>query len=182
MSLNTITAICNLSTMTWEVTTDLFPTKEAKVNIGFTNDLDSSEIKFNDLKFGFTLKRVTNPSVNEVLADLQYPRVNQRYLSANKGVIESQMLVVDMCDDYYFEVNVEESGMTSTTSKTFTVPLPDQPFPSWRWDGQHWYPPGEFPMPPENEDPLQYEWSEDEQGWVKIAVDPDIALNHPDRV
>lgn len=168
--------------MAWDITTELFPTKETKVNIGFVNNLDGDTILFNDLKFGFTLKRVTNPAMTSIVADLSYPRTGQAYLSSDRTIIESQMLVLDMCDEYTFEVFVEESGLTGSSSVEFQIPMPEQPFPSWRWDGQHWYPPGEFPMPPEGEDPTQYDWSEEEQGWVKIAVDPDIALNLPDRV
>ena len=42
-----------------------------------------------------------------------------------------------------------------------------------------WYPPGNFPMPPEDDDPMAYEWSEEEQGWVKNVRDPNEVWDLP---
>lgn len=173
-----ITATCNLANRQWKVITDLHADRNVQIKIGFNRNGDTA-LEFNNLSFGYTLKRVTNPAKDDLVRSLKFPRKGTQIQTSIEEIVFVENLVVDMLDDYEMELFVEESGVSTDHKFEFAVPMPKQPFPSWRWDGVQWYPPGEFPMPPEKDDPLAYEWSEVEQGWVKNVRDPNEVWDLP---
>ncbi len=179
--MTTITAICDLATHTWEVRQDLQPTNEASLKLGFRRGSET-KLTFKNISFGITAKRITNPAVEDVVLDMQYPRKGHAILTSVSEIVLVENCILEMCDDFNIEFWVKENGVESKTSIETTIPLPEQPYPSWRWDGIQWYAPGPFPMPPEDEDPTAYEWQEESQGWVKNVRDPEEVWDLPERV
>ena len=174
-----ITAICNLSNRQWKIVTDLAPSRDAQIRIGFNRDGETA-LEFKDLSFGYTLHRTTDPSREDLLRSLKLPgKGRPQIASSTEEIIFVENIVIDMMDDYEIELFVDESGVTTKHKFEFDIPMPEQPYPSWRWDGIQWYCPGEFPMPPEGDDPQAYEWSEPEQKWVKNVDDPNKVWDLP---
>ena len=173
-----IVATCNLVNREWKIISNPAATRDLQIKIGFNRD-GETELEFDNLTFGYTLWRDTDPSKDDLLRSLSLPRKGTQIATSVEEIVYVENIVVDMNDDYKIEFWVDESGVTTKHKTEFTIPIPDQPFPSWRWDGIQWYPPGEFPMPPEGDDPTAYEWSEVEQGWVKNVRDPNEVWDLP---
>ena len=176
-----LTATCNLSNREWKVLGDFVPARDIQIKIGFNRD-GQTALEFNDLSFGYKLFRTTDPAREDLLRSLVLPGKGTgrpKIATSTEEIIFQENLVIDMMDDYEIEFYVEESGVKSKHKYEFEIPMPEQPYPSWRWDGIQWYPPGNFPMPPEDDDPMSYEWSEAEQGWVKNVRDPNEVWDLP---
>tara|TARA_B100001287_G_C22631760_1_gene505537 strand:+ start:572 stop:1120 length:549 start_codon:yes stop_codon:yes gene_type:complete len=179
----TITAICDLATHTWEVNQDLKPTNGAVLKMGFRRGNEISGLTFaEDFRFGLKVERTTDPSKEDIVLDMQFPRKGHQIVTSTSEIILIQDAIMEIADDFKVSFWVKENGGESDTSTDTTIPLPEQPYPSWRWDGIMWYAPGEFPMPPEDEDPTVYSWSEEKQSWVKDVRDPEEVWDLPETV
>jgi len=177
----TITAVCDLATQVWEVRSDLQPSSDTLLKVGFRRG-EQTQLTFNDLSFGVKITRTTDPSEEDVILLTALPRKNQAILSSTEEIIYTENVILDMGDNFDIEFTATEGGATCKHLIETVIPLPEQPHASWRWDGQKWYPPGAFPMPPEGDDPTAYEWSEETQGWVKNVRDPEEVWDLPERV
>jgi hypothetical protein len=55
---------------------------------------------------------------------------------------------------------VNNAGERVEATIEFTAHVPDQPYPSWTWDGAAWVPPVPYP-----DDGNEYAWDEDAGAW-----------------
>ena len=115
-------------------------------------------IEWDGLSFGFRLR----DALGALVAEHEWPLPGQVFLrsSAAQEYYKSAMvkgLTIDA--RYSVEVWSVNAGEEFSTTTSFSVPRPPQPFPSWTW-GPGWTPPV-----PEPDDGNEYVWNEATLGW-----------------
>lgn len=167
--INKLTIVYNLTTERWQITKDLKPTDDVVFNFGFEKD-GFDVIQFNGLKFGLKLWRTTG-SVPDLVCTRDYPK--QKGIGYNRlegKILETdETLVLSVADDFRLELYAEDSGKRSEFTYEFTVPMPSQPYPSWKWNGRSWEPPIDFP---DDQEYAEYTWDESTRSWKSDAADP----------
>ena len=154
-----IIATDHFETQNWEVSfEDLAPTY-ADLFIGFTDD--APVVEFKDLKFKYELKRDGNIKQYGV-----FPPANTRYVRSDQPYIVVERLNLKTETEYELYLWAENGGEAFETTVSFTTPRPEQPYPSWDWDGEKWNPPVPYP-----DDDKYYTWDEETQSWVEVTED-----------
>ena len=155
-----VLASCHLPDGTW--TFDVQPESPSPdIEIGFT--CDQLPVKFDNLSFG--LKVFANGL--EAFTK-SYPPEGVRYVSTDQQYMTNDRLDLAADDVVVLDVWAENSGVRHEASTTFTVPRPEQPYPSWVWDDGAWTAP--VPHPDDGND---YVWDEDAGVWVEHESDDD---------
>ena len=183
MERSRIVAIHNLTTGKWEVRKDMKPVRELTISIGFVRE-GMNEINFNKLSFGI---KITNKESGDLLLKRRYP-IGKKEYKTNGGnqILENYDFMVDVFDDYVFEFTSSESSIDTLHREDVTVPMPQQPYPSWMWNGMEWFAPIPLPDNYYADDRVQdgVEWDEAGKRWILQVdeVNPLLALDREDRV
>ena len=152
-----IFAQLNLFNGQW--TTIVQPESSSPVlEIGFVSD--TALVEFDNLTFGYACTVNT-----KTVAKGSYPVEGVIYVSTDQPYIVSETIFLNYDDDAILTVWAKNAGQEYSDTVTFTVPRPDQPYPSWAWNGEWWEPPVPYP-----DDGGRYEWDEEGQQWA--TVDP----------
>lgn len=148
-----ILASCHLPDGSW--TFDVQPESPSPdIEVGFTSDV--TPVEFDGLTFGFTV------SVDDTLKLTgSYPPDGVRYVATDQQYISSDRVDLAADDEATVIVWMVNAGERHEASTTFTVPRPEQPFPSWTWQDGAWVPPVLYP-----DDGNYYVWNEDAGDWV----------------
>ena len=154
-----IIATDHFETQNWEVTFEDLVPNYADLFIGFTDG--APVVEFKDLKFKYELKQDSNIKKYGVFPPpgVKYVRTDQPYI-----VVERLNLVLET--DYELYLWAENGGESFEITVSFTTPRPEQPYPSWTWDGKKWNPPVPYP-----DDNKFYTWDEDALDWVEVTED-----------
>lgn len=114
------------------------------------SDGDSERIYPDRLSFGWTCGDETHewPAPNAVVREITPQRTFEFRLDAKPD------------DEILLSLWAENAGVRVENEKTWTVPRPPQPYPSWTWENGAWtapvpYPAGGF-----------YDWDEETQSWA----------------
>ncbi|MAE54298.1 MAG: hypothetical protein CMI20_09395 [Opitutae bacterium] len=170
--INKLTIVYNLTTERWQITKDLKPTNDVVFNFGFEKD-GFDVIQFNGLKFGLQLWRTTN-AIPDLVCTRDYPKKKGIGYNRLEGKIleTDESLVLSIADDFRLELYAENDGKRSEFTYEFTVPMPSQPYPSWKWNGRDWEPPIDQP---DDTEYIDYIWDETTRSWKSNAADPALA-------
>lgn len=151
-----ILAKLNLADGQW--TTNVQPESPSPdVEIGFHHN--GSRAEFDNLAFGFT---VTVDGDEKYVAS--YPPAGAKYISSDQRYISNDRVTLLYDDEATLSIWAENAGQRYEHSVDFVVPRPEQPYPSWVWNGEWWDPPVPYP------DEGFYVWDEEAQEWA--AADP----------
>lgn len=115
--------------------------------------------RFDNLSFGFDVV-VNNFSV----LTKEYPPQGLEYVATDQTYLTNDRVNLAADDEVVLAVWAENGGQRYEGQTTFSVPRPEQPYPSWAWDGTNWQPPVPHP-----DGDGRYEWDEEEQAWVEVA-------------
>lgn len=144
----------------WQVNFDELGSYSALLYIGFTDK--SPIVVFDNLSFGFEVHKDNNVQQKKSYppSGVKYIRSDQEYLVCEK--IEN-LLPTESYDLFLWANN---GGITFQNTFTFSVPIPNSPYPSWVWSDEEymWYPP--IPKP-EDTDEYIYLWDEETLQWIK---------------
>jgi len=183
MERSRIVAIHNLTTGKWEVRKDMKPVRELTISIGFIRE-GMTEIAFNKLSFGI---KILNKETGDLLLRRRYPIGKKEYTTNNgEQILETYDFTVDVFEDYVFEFASSESSFDSLHTEDVTVPMPEQPYPSWMWNGVEWFAP--IPLPDayyeDNRVKDTATWDEEGKRWILEVdeADPTLALSRDDRI
>jgi hypothetical protein len=124
------------------------------IEIGFS--CDHLPVEFDDLSFG--LKVFANGL--EAFTK-SYPPEGVRYVSTDQQYMTHDRVDLAADDVVVLDVWMVNAGERHEASTTFTVPRPQQPYPSWVWEDGGWQPPVPYP-----DDDGLYMWDEDIQNWT----------------
>lgn len=152
-----IIATDHFETQTWEVIFEDLDSNYADLFIGFTDD--APIIEFKDLKFKYELRKN-----GEIKQCEEYPPPNTEYVRTDQPYIVAESLYLQSETEYELYLWAENGGQEFEHTVSFTTPRPEQPYPSWEWDGEQWQPPVAYP----NDDEQLYNWDEVHQNWIAI--------------
>jgi hypothetical protein len=116
--------------------------------------------QFKELAFGFTVVANGLPVLTKF-----YPVQGVRYVSTDQTYLTNDRVNLASDDEVVLAVWAENDGERYEGQTTFTVPRPEQPYPSWVWEDGQWTAPVPYP-----DDDGLYVWDEDGQIWA--TVDP----------
>ena len=156
-----IIATDDFRTQNWQVDFEDLASNYADLFIGFTDD--APVIKFKDLKFKYELKQDDNIKQYGV-----FPPPGVKYVRTDQPYIIVERLKLDMETEYELYLWAENGGVSFEKTVTFTTPRPEQPYPSWVWDGEKWNPSVPYP-----DDGQEYAWDENAQQWEPINQEED---------
>ena len=131
-------------------------TSSPDLEIGFKEN-GGSVAQFDRLAFGFTVVANGLPVLTKA-----YPPQGVRYVASNQTYLTSDRVNLVSDDEVVLAVWAENNGQRYEGQTTFTVPRPEQPFPSWAWADGAWAAPVAYP-----EDGVFYSWDEPSQSWVE---------------
>jgi hypothetical protein len=154
--MSNITAIHNLNTRSWNVSTTE-NSLNYTLDIGFVQP-GSSNVEFKDLHFGYEL--LLN---GQLLQTDNYPKDFNKFISSDQAILISvtlPQLVAEL--EYVLKIWATNDAITSDTVYNFMVPIPQQPYPSWTWNGLVWVAPTPAPAG-------MYNWNESTQEWAEIT-------------
>jgi hypothetical protein len=154
--MSNIKAIHNLNTRSWTVSTTENSLDYA-LDIGFVQP-GVSNVEFKDLHFGYEL--ILN---NQLLQTDNYPKDFNKFISSDQEILISVTLphlVTEL--EYVLKIWATNNAITSDTVYTFMAPVPQQPYPSWIWNGSAW----EAPVPPPEG---MYAWDETTASWNELT-------------
>ena len=132
---------------------------ESDFGIRFTNG-DADRIYFDNLAFGWTV--LVN---DEEFSSMSLPPQNTVILELTPSRIFSYRAEAKSDDKITLFVWATNAKVTVENQTIFTIPRPEQPYPSWTWENGEWVP----PVPRPDDDNL-YQWDEESQEWA--TVDP----------
>lgn len=150
-----ILASCHLPDGTWAFNVQP-ESPSPDIEIGFT--CDHLPVEFDNLSFG--LKVFANGL--EAFTK-SYPPEGVRYVSTDQKYISNDRVDLAADDVVVLDVWMVNAGERHEASTTFTVPRPEQPFPSWTWQGGMWVAPVLYP-----EDGGMYAWDEESLSWATV--------------
>lgn len=149
----------NFETGNWSLNIENLAPSYGDLLIGFTDN--APVVEFIDLKFGFELKKGT-----EILQSAEHPPFGLKYIESDQPYLVTERLQFQPNTTYTLFLWCENNGERFEKEFQFTTPKPIQPYPSWLWDGEKWYPPVPYPN-----DDNDYIWDEDIQNWAEIIED-----------
>ena len=156
-----IIATDHFETQNWEVTFEDLAPNYTDLFIGFTDD--APVIEFKNLRFKYELKQ--DGSIKQYGV---FPPPGVRYVRSDQPYLVVERLKLDMETEYELYLWAENGGVSFEKTVSFNTPRPEQPYPSWVWDGEKWNPP--VPRP---DDSQEYTWDEDAQQWEPINQEED---------
>lgn len=163
--MNTIKSVFNVDTKEWTITVG--PRCFDLVNLHFGFCGNEEHVTFDHLSFGYTinLDGVANPG-ESFIGSKNFP---------DPGVIFSEVfsdypIVTDLIKlppekDLIYTLWVRNAGELTEFSYNFTTTKPDQPFPSWTWNGTEWVAPVARPQALT----VPMWWDEEDQTWVEVT-------------
>lgn len=151
-----VLATLDLASKNWVF--DVAPeTPSPDLQIGF-KDNGGPVDQFVDLSFGFTVT-----ANGESVMEKSYPPGNVKYVATDQTYVTNDRVDLASDDEVVLSVWATNDGVTTAGEVSFVVPRPEQPYPSWTWNGTGWEPPVPYP----GEEP-GYVWDEDLQDWATI--------------
>lgn len=143
------------------------------------NSIPEFNISFEDLKHNFadlifTLKCLNSETVyfcnfsldyelsseGQVLTSRTLPGSDVVFRCSNQSVILNSRVTLTVETEYSLYVKIKNQDTECDHTFSFITPRPQQPFPSWTWDGEKWNP----PIPPPGD---YYQWDEELQEWYE---------------
>lgn len=147
-----ITATYDLTARSWSVTGE---GDEIVVNIA---DGDADVFHPDNLRFGWIVTvngeqadEVTHPAAGKFVEI----RATARFHGRTGAAPDDQVTVT---------FSATEGDETVEAVHTFTMPRPEQPYPSWVWQDGGWMPPVPYP-----DGDTFYSWNEDTLTWMAVA-------------
>jgi hypothetical protein len=125
--------------------------------IGFT--ADTLPVEFDGLAFGFTVVANGVPALTKA-----YPPQGVRYVATDQEYITNDRVQLKADDNVILSVWAENGGERYEGMTSFDIPRPEQPYPSWTWNGEGWEAP--VPYPTDGEEGVFYTWDEEAGDWV----------------
>jgi hypothetical protein len=153
-----IIAVNNLVSNEWQVTFEELKHDYAQLHIMFKGN--APVIDFVDLKFKYIIKHNS-----EIKQSGEFPIGDIQYIRSEGEYLETLFIPLVMETEYELYLWSENNGQICEKTISFTTPKPEQPFPSWSWDGESWIAP--IPMPGDNR---PYDWDEENKKWYFIEV------------
>ena len=153
--MNKIYALNNFIENIWTIEAQNISYDYTEVFFKFTSG--ASFVNFVDLKFGHTLYLDGN-----VISISSFPPLNISYVNTDQEYLVCQQIsYLKPGNTYNLYLWSENNKVRSENTFPLQIPVPEQPYPSWQWDGQSWIAPVPYPS---SED---YDWNEQTQNWVK---------------
>lgn len=120
------------------------------------SDGDAERIYPDELAFGWSCGDETHewPAPNVIVREITSQRIFEFRVDAKPD------------DEVTLTVWAENAGVRVEDETTWTVPRPEQPYPSWTWQDGGWIAPVPYP-----DGGGMYAWDEDAQGWMPVSVD-----------
>ena len=159
----------------------------SKLNITYYNQLDDIQMttediasNYCDLNFNITERTtigdektnedlnheidLTNFSVvitekNNEFLPISFPEAGVYLKSTDQFFLFSERISWNVDDVITFTVKIGELEKEFT----YTVPRPEQPYPSWTWSNGQWNAPVAYP-----DDGSRYDWNEEKLNWEEI--------------
>lgn len=123
------------------------------IEIGFYENGGPVE-KFYDLFFGFDV------FVNDKKKySFFYPPSGVTYISTDQIYLVFEQIVAAADSVVVLNVWAENNNYRYEGQETFVVPRPEQPYPSWEWNGSEWVAPVSRPTG------YYYSWNEETLEW-----------------
>lgn len=123
------------------------------------SDRDAERITPTDLHFGYTL------TVNGTETDTHtWPPDNMIIRELSRQRIFNYRTPAQPDDEITIDVWAENGGTRVENNTTWTVPRPEQPYPSWTWVDGRWQAPTPYP----DSDGF-YRWDENIGDWVETG-------------
>jgi hypothetical protein len=117
-----------------------------------TNEDLNHEIDLTDFSVVITEK-------NNKFSEITFPKEGQVFESTDQFFLFSERIFCSADDVLNFTVKIGELEKEFT----YTVPRPEQPYPSWTWSNGQWSAPVAYPN-----DGDFYDWNESTLSWEKI--------------
>ena len=130
------------------------------IEVGFTDS--ELPVNFDNLTFG--LKVVAN---GEEVLEASYPPPGVKYVATDQEYISNDRVQLKADDLVTVSVWAVNGGTLYQGSEGFVIPRPEQPYPSWTWNGDAWEAP--VPYPTDGDDDVFYVWDEDAGDWVIVS-------------
>ena len=147
------------------------------LEIFFTGNTPTINFETN-LRFGYSMtETATGAHVrSQDYVDGGFPPSPAIYTSANNGsVFNTDRYELTPGTDYIFKIWFEIGTEIREFDKTFTTPIPEQPYSSWTWSDCKWNPPVPRPTPrihPEHNIEIPVLWNETTQEWEDFPLYP----------
>lgn len=148
----------NFNTGKWLLQVESLSAYHVDLHIGFVNQVNI--VEFKDLKFGYELRQDENIKQYGV-----YPPAGVRYVKSDQPHLTIERLHLQTEQTYTLFLWAENDGQRFEKEFEFTAPRPEQPYPSWTWNGERWNAPVPYP-----DDGNYYQWDEDNIQWVEMSV------------
>ena len=139
---------------TWKVAPE---SPAPDIEIGFTDS--ELPVDFDNLSFGLTVT-----ANGEEAFEASYPLPGVKYVATDQEYISNDRAQLKADDLVTVSVWAENAGVRYESSEDFIIPRPEQPYPSWNWNGEYWEAP--VPYPSDGEDDVFYVWDEELGDWV----------------
>jgi hypothetical protein len=154
-----IKATFETNTTTWSLSEVSPNANYIDLQINFVSDAEITV--FNNLRFGYSLLKGEDVVKQEV-----FP-IGGTIESARSTPVISERILVQSATEYTLDVWAENEGVRTDSIFTFSTPVPDQPFPSWTWNGTEWTAP--IAIPTNGPADASYKWSEKQQKWFLLV-------------
>lgn len=148
----------------WKQTDDFVSNFYLPIELGF-RDNDGFPVNFNNLSFGYELMQSYSFIIVESYtfhpsSEFEYVYTDQDYLYAT--IIKNMSPAMD----YKLKIWANNDNKYFEKVYDIVLPLPQQPYPSWHWDGStnSWQPPTPIPNDPP---PGKWIWDEKDQKWIE---------------
>lgn len=129
----------------------------------FRKDGDK-KVVFDNLKFGFSV------SIDgTILGSANYPNSGIEYVATDQDYLEVyRMFGFRPNRTYTVEAWAENALSSFSETLSITIPIPNQPYPSWSWNDSiaQWEPPFQPP-----DDGNMYSWNEATQSWDLVVIE-----------
>jgi len=164
--LSDYTFLYDIGLNSWNVSkSDVFHPRYIDLFLGFRN-YGRQMVVFSNLSFDVSVTRKAQGDQDavEVFTDHE-PKPGIQFVMTDQAYLYNTRVEIDPGYTYVVKYTVHHAGLTYTHEDEHTIPIPDQPYPSWVL-GEHnmWYPPVPYP-----EDATHmYRWDEASISWVVI--------------
>ena len=154
--------------------TSTFSLDEESITFSHSNasDIDKDltfAVPLNTNLTGLTMS-YTLSNQESTIMQASFPEEDVTFVMTDQPYIRSDRVRLIQGAQYTLSVSFSINGNTYTDSLTFIGDPPEQPYPSWTFDGEEWQPPTPKPVSGVGYGDLNvYDWDEPTLSWVPVG-------------